>query len=143
MSMPGRDCITTSGGLAAVHVARIKAAALADKQKKSKWGREWKAPFTDEAERGMTQDEFNKTAIRTEDSVSEIWDLRPFEGQQSKAFEYLLQNIDTQLRDGTLATKKRIIVLHDSRLVMSLPTLTWIKQLQALGVPLDFKIEDS
>jgi hypothetical protein len=24
-----------------------------------------------------------------------------------------------------------------------LPTLTWIKQLQALGVPLDFKIEDS
>jgi hypothetical protein len=34
-------------------------------------------------------------------------------------------------------------VLHDSRLVMSLPTLTWIKQLQALGVPLDFKIEDS
>ena len=91
----------------------------------------------------MTQDEFNKTAIRTEDSVSEIWDLGPFEGQQSKAFEYLLQNIDTQLRDGTLATKKRIIVLHDSRLVMSLPTLTWIKQLQALGVPLDFKIEDS
>jgi hypothetical protein len=26
---------------------------------------------------------------------------------------------------------------------MSLPTLAWIKQLQALGVPLDFKIEDS
>ena len=91
----------------------------------------------------MTSEEFKKTAIRTEDAVGETWDLRPFEGQQSKAFEYLLQNIDTQLRDGTLATKKRIIVLHDSRLVMSLPTLTWIKQLQALGVPLDFKIEDS
>jgi hypothetical protein len=36
MSMPGRDCITTSGGLAAIHIARIKAAALADKLKKSK-----------------------------------------------------------------------------------------------------------
>jgi len=35
MSMPGRDCITTSGGLAAIHVARIKAAALADKQKRA------------------------------------------------------------------------------------------------------------
>jgi len=40
MSMPGRDCITTSGGLAAIHVARIKAAALADKDKKSSGGRE-------------------------------------------------------------------------------------------------------
>jgi hypothetical protein len=40
MSMPGRDCITTSGGLAAIHVARIKAAALADKQKKSNKARE-------------------------------------------------------------------------------------------------------
>jgi hypothetical protein len=28
MSMPGRDSITTAGGLAAIHVARIKAAAL-------------------------------------------------------------------------------------------------------------------
>jgi hypothetical protein len=100
-------------------------------------------PFTYEAERGMTQDEFNKTVIRTEDTVSEIWDLRPFEGQQSKAFEYFLQDIDAQFRDGTIATEKRIIVLHDSRLVMSLPTLAWIKQLQALGVLLDFKIEDS
>jgi hypothetical protein len=35
MSMPGRDCITTKGGLAAIHVARIKAAALVDKQMKS------------------------------------------------------------------------------------------------------------
>jgi hypothetical protein len=34
MSMPGRDCITTKGGLAAIHVARSKAAALVDKQKK-------------------------------------------------------------------------------------------------------------
>jgi hypothetical protein len=36
MSMPGRDCITTSGGFAAIHVARIQAAALADKERKSK-----------------------------------------------------------------------------------------------------------
>jgi hypothetical protein len=36
MSMPGRDCITTSGSLAVIHIARIKAAALADKLKKSK-----------------------------------------------------------------------------------------------------------
>jgi hypothetical protein len=93
--------------------------------------------------RGMTRDEFNNTVIRTEDTVGETWDLRLFEGQQSKAFECFLQDIDAQLRDGTLATEKRIIVLHDSRLVMSLPTLTWIKKLQALGVPLDFKIEDS
>ena len=40
MSMPGRDCITTKGGLAAIHVSRIKAAALADKQKKSDGARE-------------------------------------------------------------------------------------------------------
>jgi hypothetical protein len=32
--MPGSDCIT--GGFAAIHVARINAAALADKQKKGK-----------------------------------------------------------------------------------------------------------
>jgi hypothetical protein len=99
--------------------------------------------FAYEAERGMTRDEFNRAAIRTEDAVGETWDLRPFEGQQSNAFECFLHDMDAQFKDGTLATKKRIIVLHDSRLVMSLPTLTWIKQLQALGVPLDFKIEDS
>jgi hypothetical protein len=91
----------------------------------------------------MTSEEFKKTVIRTEDAAGETWDLRPFEGQQSKAFECFLQDIDAQLKNGTLATQKRIIVLHDSRLVMSLPTLTRIKQLQALGVPLDFKIEDS
>jgi hypothetical protein len=39
MSMPGRDCITTKGGLAAIHVTRIKADALADKEKKSNGGR--------------------------------------------------------------------------------------------------------
>jgi hypothetical protein len=91
----------------------------------------------------MTQDEFNKTVILTEDTVGETWDLRPFGGQQSKAFECFLQDIDAHLRDRTLATDKRIIVPHDSRLVMSLLTLARIKQLQALGVPLDFKIEDS
>jgi len=90
----------------------------------------------------MTLDEFNKIVIRTEDA-GETWDLRPFEEQQSKVFEYFLQDIDAQLKDGTLETEKRIIVLHDSRLVMSLPSLSWIKQLQALGVPLEFKIEDS
>jgi hypothetical protein len=100
-------------------------------------------PFTYAAESGMTQDEFNKTVIRTEDAAGETWDLRRFEGQQSEAFECFLQDMDAQLKDGTLATEKRIIVLHDSRLVMSLPALTWIKHLQALGVPLDFKIEDS
>jgi hypothetical protein len=35
MSMPGRDCITTSGRVSPLHVARIKAAALADKERKS------------------------------------------------------------------------------------------------------------
>jgi hypothetical protein len=40
MSMPGRDCITNSGGLAAIHVSRIKAAALADKEKKGNPGPE-------------------------------------------------------------------------------------------------------
>jgi hypothetical protein len=40
MSMPGRDRITSAGGLAAIHVARIKTAALADKEKKSNGGRE-------------------------------------------------------------------------------------------------------
>jgi hypothetical protein len=33
MSMPGLDCIT--GGFAAIHVARVEAAALADKQRNS------------------------------------------------------------------------------------------------------------
>jgi hypothetical protein len=40
MSKPGRDCITTSGRFAAIHVARIKAAALAVKEKKNNGGRE-------------------------------------------------------------------------------------------------------
>lgn len=35
MSMPGRDCITSAGGLAATHAARIKAAALTDEDRKS------------------------------------------------------------------------------------------------------------
>jgi hypothetical protein len=32
----GQVCITASGGIAVIHVARIKAAALADKQNKNK-----------------------------------------------------------------------------------------------------------
>jgi hypothetical protein len=37
LALPGRDCIT--GGFAAIHVARIKAAALADKLEKGNRGR--------------------------------------------------------------------------------------------------------
>jgi hypothetical protein len=33
---PGRDCETTAGGFSAIHIARIKAAARADKKNKSK-----------------------------------------------------------------------------------------------------------
>jgi hypothetical protein len=33
---PGIDCESTSGGLAAVHILRIEAAALIDKKKKRK-----------------------------------------------------------------------------------------------------------
>jgi hypothetical protein len=40
MSMPWRDCITSAGGLAAIHAARIDAAALADDDKKSNGERE-------------------------------------------------------------------------------------------------------
>jgi len=35
MSMLGRDCITSAGGLAATHASRIKATALVDEEKKS------------------------------------------------------------------------------------------------------------
>jgi hypothetical protein len=40
MSMPGRECITTSGRVSGPHIARIKAAALADKEKKNNGERE-------------------------------------------------------------------------------------------------------
>jgi hypothetical protein len=33
---PGRDCETTAGGFAAVHIVRLKAAARATKKGKSK-----------------------------------------------------------------------------------------------------------
>jgi hypothetical protein len=38
MSMPGRDCITNTGGIAAVHVAGIESAASIDSRRKTESG---------------------------------------------------------------------------------------------------------
>jgi len=39
--MSGRDCVTTSGGLSAVHLARINAAPLVDARTKSERRRKY------------------------------------------------------------------------------------------------------
>jgi hypothetical protein len=90
----------------------------------------------------MTPHEFKKTAMRTGDTVWEVYDVRPFAERQGEALDCFLREIEMEIRNGRFSTSKPICVLHDRRLEILPTTLTWIKCLRALGVPLNFKQVD-
>ena len=91
----------------------------------------------------MVGQEFYATANYSEDSLSELYDVRPFGNRQGEAVDFFLQELDADVRDARRSTAKQIIVLRDRRLVVMTTSMPRIKHLKAVGVPLNFKEEDN
>ncbi len=83
--------------------------------------------------------EFYQIVLHSEDTVWEMYDIRPFAERQGEALDCFLHKIETEVNGGTFSVSKPICVLHDSRIVFLFSSVEWIKHLKAVGVPLNFK----
>lgn len=91
----------------------------------------------------VTTEEFNKTAIRTEDTIRITFDVRPFADRQGEAVDFYLHEIGMQILYGRFSTSKPIFVLYGCGTVFPLTTGTWLKNLLARGVPMNLQEADS
>jgi hypothetical protein len=91
----------------------------------------------------VTADEFNKTVIRTEDSIRITFDVRPFGDRQGEAVDFYLHEVGMQINYGTFSTSKPIFVLYSRGTILPMTTHTWLKNLLARGVPVNLQEADS
>jgi hypothetical protein len=83
----------------------------------------------------MDMNEFNGTAIRTEDSGHVYFDLRPFGNRQGEAMDSYLHEAVMSIQMGVSSFGKRqIVLLTDAFVVMPDSARTWLASLQASGV---------
>lgn len=83
----------------------------------------------------MDMNEFNSTAIRTEDSGHVYFDLRPFGNRQGEAMDSYLHEAVMSIQMGVSSFGERQIVLvADASMVIPDSARTWLASLQASGV---------
>jgi hypothetical protein len=83
----------------------------------------------------MDINEFNSTAIRTEDSGHVYFDLRPFGVRQGEAMDSYLHSALMSIQIGVSSFGARQIVLvTDASVVIPDSARTWLASLQAAGV---------
>jgi len=83
----------------------------------------------------MDMNEFNATAVRTEDSEHVYFDLRPFGARQGEAMDSYLHDAVMSIRMGVSSFGARQIVLvTDASMVIPDSARTWLASLQASGV---------
>jgi hypothetical protein len=84
----------------------------------------------------MDMNEFEATAIRTEDADHIYWDVRPFGERQGEAIESYLHAGLASIEYGVSPFGSRIIVLlHDVKTGPLPPMVgTWTAELEARGV---------
>ena len=97
------------------------------------------------AEQGgdVTPEEFNTTALITEDSNRKTVDVRPFGDRQGEAVDYYLYDLCRKIADPTFTISKPIVVLHESGTVFPPTAMDWLKNLLALGVRIGIQPADS
>jgi hypothetical protein len=87
----------------------------------------------------MTEDEFKKTAKRTEDETSITYDVRPFEDQQQEAVAVYLGSLVFKLSLKALNTSKALALLADSRFVSTPQLDGFVEKLKAAGLLIEVR----
>ena len=88
----------------------------------------------------MDMNEFNQTAVRTEDSEHVYFDLRPFGPRQAEAVDSYLHSAVMSIQMGVSSFGARQIVLvTDGSVVVPDSARTWLASLQASGVSVGFE----
>jgi hypothetical protein len=83
----------------------------------------------------MDMNQFNSTAIRTEDSGRVYFDLRPFGNRQGEAMDSYLHEAMMSIQMGVSSFGTRqIVLLTDASVVMPDSARTWLASLQVSGV---------
>lgn len=77
----------------------------------------------------MTSDEFNKTAIRTEDSNRITFDVRPFKERQGEAIDSYLHEVGMQMNYGVFSTSKPIVLVCERGTVYPATCHKWLSLL--------------
>ena len=83
----------------------------------------------------MDMNEFNSTAIRTEDREHVYFDLRPFGNRQGEAMDTYLHEAVMSIQMGVSSFGQRqIVLLTDASTIIPDSARTWLANLQVSGV---------
>lgn len=83
----------------------------------------------------MDMNEFNKIAVRSEDSAHVYFDLRPFGKRQGEAVDSYLHEAVMSIRNGVSSfSGRRVVLLTDASTIIPDSAHTWLASLQAAGV---------
>jgi hypothetical protein len=87
----------------------------------------------------MTEDEFKKTAKRTEDDTSVTYDLRPFGDQQQEAGALYLGSLIFKSSISSVNTSKKVVLLADSRFEMTDQLDGFVEKMKAKGLSIEIR----
>ena len=88
----------------------------------------------------MTEGDFKKAALRTEDDTIVKYDLRPFEDQQQRAVAWYLGNLSFRLSIHAIKTpSKAVVLLVDTGFETTRQVSRRVKRLKAARLPVEVR----
>lgn len=88
----------------------------------------------------MDMNEFNKTAVRTEDHATITFDVRPFGDRQGEAVDSFLTNWMMSLQANVASPPSRpLVVLCDSATVVTTNAERFLQLLKAKGIAIEIR----
>jgi hypothetical protein len=99
-----------------------------------------KGEETEDKKKAMTEGDFKKTAVRTEDEKSMTYDLRPFEDKQQGAVAWYLGKLIFESSAHLInSSSKAVILLVDNRFVFTPQLGRFFKRLKAARLPIEVR----
>ena len=87
----------------------------------------------------MTEDEFKKSAVRTEDDKTVTYDLRPFKDQQIDAVGWYLGNLIFKSSVSSLNKSKSVLVLVDNQFKTTSQLDGFVDKLMKQGLSIEVR----
>jgi hypothetical protein len=87
----------------------------------------------------MDMNEFNATAVRTENPNAITFDVRPFGDRQGEAVDSYLHAALGAVQMGVSTFQRPVIVLCDSTAAIPDSASTWLATLNAQGVAMEIR----
>jgi hypothetical protein len=99
-----------------------------------------KGEETEGKKKAMTEGDFKKAAVRTEDDTSITYDLRPFEDQQQGAVAWYLGNLIFESSAHPInSPSKAVVLLVDTRFVITPQLGGFARKLKAARLPIEVR----